>query len=76
MRRSSKALPKDSNQLPVEIVELSTGEPQCPQSVKEYLAEIGRRGGIKGGKARAEKLTAKRRSEIAQQAARKRWKRT
>ena len=74
MRRSSKALPKDTNQLAVEIVRLSTEEPQYLQSVKEYLVEIGRKGGIKGGKVRAEKLTAKRRSEIAQLAARKRWK--
>jgi hypothetical protein len=35
--------------------------------------ELGRRGGLKGGKARAEKLTAKQRSEIARKAARARW---
>jgi hypothetical protein len=74
MKRSSRALPKGGNQLAVEIVRISPEEPQCPQSIKEYLAEIGRKGGIKGGRARAEKLTAKRRSEIAQQAARKRWR--
>jgi hypothetical protein len=31
-------------------------------------------GGLKGGKARAEKLTAKRRAEIAKKAAVSRWK--
>lgn len=36
-------------------------------------AELGRRGGLKGGKARAEKLTPERRSEIAKKAAAKRW---
>lgn len=42
-------------------------------AIQEYLAEIGRKGGLKGGKARAQRLTAKRRQEIAQEAARKRW---
>ena len=35
--------------------------------------ELGRKGGLKGGKARAEKLSAKRRSEIAKKAAEARW---
>jgi len=34
---------------------------------------LGRLGGLKGGPARAEKLTAERRSEIARQAVRVRW---
>jgi hypothetical protein len=34
---------------------------------------LGRLGGLKGGKARAEKLTAERRKEIAKKAAKKRW---
>ena len=34
---------------------------------------LGRLGGLKGGKARAAKLTAKKRSEIAKKAAAKRW---
>ncbi len=34
---------------------------------------LGRLGGLKGGKARAEKLTAKKRSEIAKKAAAARW---
>lgn len=40
------------------------------ESVKEYLAKIGRR----GGKARLTKMTAARRTEIAQGAAQARWK--
>lgn len=35
--------------------------------------ELGRQGGLKGGRARAEKLTAERRSEIAKEAAAARW---
>lgn len=34
---------------------------------------LGRLGGLKGGKARAEKLSPKRRKEIAQKAAAARW---
>lgn len=36
---------------------------------------LGRLGGLKGGKARAKKLTPERRSEIAREAAKKRWAR-
>lgn len=47
-------------------------EPEKP--AKDPLAvELGRRGGLKGGKARAEKLSAKKRKEIAKKAARARW---
>lgn len=35
---------------------------------------LGRRGGLKGGKARAEKLSEERRKEIAKKAANVRWK--
>jgi hypothetical protein len=34
---------------------------------------LGRLGGLKGGKARAQSLSAKRRKEIAKKAAQKRW---
>jgi len=42
--------------------------------ISEYLARIGRKGGLKGGKARAAKLSPERRKAIAQKAAKKRWK--
>jgi hypothetical protein len=73
MRRSSKPLPKDPNQLAAEIVRLSTEEPKQTQSVKEYLSAIGRKGGLRGGKARAKKLSTEKRSEIARKAAKSRW---
>ena len=82
MRRSSKKLPKDSNQLAYEIVRLSTEEPDEAEAeelkaersdISKYLAEIGRKGGLKGGKARHDKLTPERRKEIAQKAAKARW---
>lgn len=40
---------------------------------KFSAAAMGRAGGLKGGKARAEKLSAAERSEIAKKAAKKRW---
>jgi len=79
MRRSSKKLPQDPNQLAAEIVRLSTEEPitpknkPVPSSISTYLAKIGRQGGLKGGKARAKNLTAKKRTEIARKAAKARW---
>jgi hypothetical protein len=69
MRRLSK-VPRDANQLAAEVVRVSTAE----STIAEYLAEIGRKGGLKGGKARAKKLSDKRRKEIAVRAARTRWK--
>ena len=67
MRRSSKKLPQDTNQRAAEVVRLSTEEPPVIQTetVTAYLAAIGRKGGLKGGKARAEQLSEKRRKEIA-----------
>ncbi len=52
--------------------------PEPPDEPKESekdpkAVERGRKGGAKGGPARAEKLTATRRSEIAQKAAAARW---
>lgn len=78
-KRSSKA--RDMNSLARRIVDEATGEqpkdePQPdPDEGKDPAAvELGRRGGLKGGKARAEKLSAKQRSEIARKAAATRWK--
>ena len=75
MRRSSKPLPKDPNQLAAEIVRLSTEEQAQKQStISEYLSQIGRKGGLKGGVARAERLSPAKRSRIASVAAKARWK--
>jgi hypothetical protein len=79
--RSSKKRPADINQLAASIVEIAThGEEDGPvedaahQPEKNPAAvELGRRGGLKGGKARAEKLSPERRKEIAKRAAEKRW---
>ena len=41
--------------------------------IKKYPAEIGRRGGLKGGKARMGSLTPKQRTALAKKAAEARW---
>ena len=71
------ARPRDPNELAKLIADLATGETQDvdPDAGKDSAAvSLGRRGGLKGGKARAEKLTDERRSEIAKKAAAARWK--
>jgi hypothetical protein len=67
-KRSSKR--QDINELASSIVKEATSE------VKEknpYAVALGRLGGKKGGRARAEKLTPEQRSEIARKAAKARW---
>lgn len=70
-KRSSKKDSMDSNQIAASVVDEATAE----ESKKDPIAvELGRRGGKKGGRARAEKLSPERRVEIALKAARARWK--
>lgn len=56
-----------------EIIELTESEDFKPEK-NPAAVMLGRLGGLKGGRARAEKLSATRRSEIASQAAKARWK--
>lgn len=67
--------PKDTNQRAKFIVELATGGAvESTNNAKNKAAvENGRLGGLKGGKSRAKKLSAKKRKEIAKKAAKKRW---
>ena len=67
-KRSKK--PADVNRLAAAIVGQATSEEE-PESQQ---VAAGRLGGLKGGKARASKLSAKRRKEIAKKAAQARWK--
>lgn len=65
------------NQLAKRIVDEATGEEPItppPKEKNKAAQELGRLGGKKGGKARAEKLTPEERSEIAKKAATARWK--
>lgn len=70
--------PRDINQFAAFIVDQATSEdkPEAEDRPQKNQAavELRRLGGMKGGKARAEKLTPEQRKEIAQIAAHARWK--
>jgi hypothetical protein len=70
MAKQSKK-PADLNRLAAAIVGDATDE--TPAEPETQHAKAGRTGGRKGGKARAQKLSAARRSEIARSAAKARW---
>jgi hypothetical protein len=71
--------PRDLNQWAKRMVDIATGaasdrEPTPEEQGKAPAAvSLGRRGGLKGGKARAASMTPEQRSEIAKKAAAKRW---
>jgi hypothetical protein len=59
------------------IVDIATGqvEDQLEDNRDAAAVELGRRGGLKGGKARAAKLSQEQRRESASHAIRARWNR-
>lgn len=65
--------PKDANQLAKFIVDVATGDVADTAPEK---SEAQRKGGKKGGAARAEALTPEERSDIARTDAEARWKKT
>ena len=74
----SRKRPRDLNALAASIVTDATGETPEPESDdgKDPAAvALGRRGGLKGGRARAEKLTPEQRSAAARKASQVRWNR-
>ena len=76
---AKKKRPTDTNQRAKFIVDIVTNDKK--NSEEENVVDdrnpaavaLGRLGGLKGGKARASKLSAKKRKEIAKKAAAKRW---
>ena len=69
--------PRDLNELAAQIVGEATGEvePVDPDEGKNAEAvERGRLGGLRGGKARAERMSPEERREAARKAAQARWK--
>ena len=69
--------PRDLAQMARAIVEESVSDEPTPdpdEGKNPHAVALGRMGGKKGGKARAEKLTPEQRSEIAKRAAAARWK--
>lgn len=77
MPNRSSRRPRDPNQLAKLIVAMATGDapPDTRVEGKNPAAvALGRQGGLKGGKARAESLSPAARSRIAAKAAKARWK--
>lgn len=64
--------PRDPNQLAKNIVDIATGQRSLEKKKEKKknptAVELGRLGWLKGGKARAKKLTKEKRSEIAKRA--------
>jgi hypothetical protein len=74
--RDTISKPSEINSLAAAIAGEATGEvPKTPPPPKKNRAAValGRKGGKKGGPARAKALTAEQRSEIAKKAAEARW---
>ncbi len=55
------------------VVQEATGQIEEESKPEQDMKALGRKGGLKGGKARAEKLTPEQRKEIAKKAAQARW---
>ena len=77
MPERSRKKPTDLNRLAKSIVDEATAEELQAKAIAEgknpAAVMLGRLGGLKGGKARAAKLSAEKRSEIAKKAASARW---
>lgn len=72
--RSRKRKPADLNRLASAIVDEATGNAPDPDAGKNPAAvALGRLGGAKGGKARAESMTQEDRRAAARRAAAARW---
>lgn len=76
MTTSRSKRPRDPLELAKLIGDIATGqaEDQTEKRPRSMMAELGRAGGLKGGKARAAKLSAEQRRAIAQKAAASRWR--
>jgi hypothetical protein len=70
-------LPRDPNQRAKATLDIALGDvtPEPIPEKDQAAVELGRQGGLIGGKRRAEKLSPERRSEIARHAAATRWER-
>jgi hypothetical protein len=76
MPERSRKRPTDPNELARQLVDEATGESEKfdPDAGKDPAAvALGRRGGLKGGKARAASMTPEQRREAAKKAAAARW---
>lgn len=80
-------LRRDPHQLAKWVIDGSTSDapgpeaevpaaPTPPSNLSEYMAAMGRKGGLIGGKRRLKTMTKAERSKIATKAARARWQHT
>jgi len=78
-KRSSRGKqgPEDVNEIAFRVAREAIGEapPEAVSGKNPAAVALGRLGGEKGGKARAAKLSAAERTDIARRAARARWSR-
>jgi hypothetical protein len=79
-KRTGRQGPEDMNETAFRIVQQITGqapkEPEPESDLSAKRAEAGRKGGLKGGQSRSQKLSSQERSEIARKAAAARWKKS
>ena len=78
MPKRTRNLPSDENQAAFLMVQRSTAEPETQpkisrSDISRIMAEMGRKGGKKGGKRRLITMTAEERSQSAMKAAQSRW---
>ena len=79
-KRTTKKKQPDHQQLARKVLDAVApdAEPEKPVESKPdknpAAVSLGRLGGLKGGKARAEKLSKRKRSQIAKKAAQARWR--
>jgi hypothetical protein len=76
MPERSRKRPTDPNELAKQLVDEATGQAPAfnPDEGKDPAAvALGRKGGLKGGKARAANMTPEQRREAAKKAAAARW---
>jgi hypothetical protein len=71
-----KRPPKDPNQLAKYILDVTTGDTEKiePPKKNPHMKALSEKGATKGGTARAQKLTPKKRNQIAKKAAKARWR--
>jgi hypothetical protein len=76
MTEPKKRRPRDPNQLAKLVVDIVTGQQTDAtedETKNPAAVALGRLGGLKGGRARAERMSREERSEIARAAAKARW---
>lgn len=74
-KRPVKKKPRpDHQQIARRVLNSVTPDAEQPPEKNPAAVALGRLGGLKGGKARAKRLTKKQRSDIAKKAAQARWR--